>query len=171
MLATSEITDCLIALPERCELRAELPSEAASYTLSTSMTRQSVLSTRVEAAWTFRSSRTAKRRPLPLMAVRYAPDGLDEANRATPGSVTRLPIWLERGQGAGPVKRLRLEMSADDGATWHAVPVAASGPGWTALVRNPATPGFVSLRVTAQNGSGGGLTQTIVRAYAVGPAV
>ncbi|MGW0201802.1 hypothetical protein [Nonomuraea sp. NPDC003201] len=115
MLATSGITDRLIALPERCELRAELPAGAASYTLSTSMSRQSVLSTR----------------------------------------------W----------RRLRLEMSADDGATWHAVPVAASGSGWTALVRNPATPGFVSLRVTAQNGSGGGLTQTIVRAYAVGPAV
>ncbi|MBE1588709.1 S8 family serine peptidase [Nonomuraea angiospora] len=170
VLATSEITDCLIALPERCELRAELPAGAASYTLSTSMNRQSVLSTKVEAAWTFRSSHTAERQALPLMAVRYVPDGLDDANRATPGSLTRLPIRVERAQGAGPVKRLRLETSADDGATWHAVPVAASGSGWTALVRNPATPGFVSLRVTAQNGSGGGLTQTIVRAYAVGPA-
>ncbi|MGW6499693.1 S8 family serine peptidase [Nonomuraea angiospora] len=170
VLATSEITDCLIALPERCELRAELPAEAASYTLRTSMSRQSVLSTKVEAAWTFRSSRTAKRRPLPLMAVRYAPDGLDDANRARLGSLTRLPIWVERGRGAGPVKLLRLETSADDGATWHAVPVAESGSGWTALVRNPATPGFVSLRVMAQDGSGGGLTQTIVRAYAVGPA-
>ncbi|MET8335583.1 hypothetical protein ABZV14_07250 [Streptosporangium canum] len=66
------------------------------------------------------------------------------------------------------MRSLRLEMSSDDGTSWRRVPVAPTASGWTAVVANPRTPGSVSLRVTATDASGAGLTQTITRAYAVG---
>ncbi|MEU7002335.1 S8 family serine peptidase [Nonomuraea sp. NPDC046570] len=173
VLAEAGLANCSIWEPETCELRAQLPAEAASYTLSASMRRQvpySALSTGVDAVWTFRSSRTATEQPLPLMAMRYAPAGLDAFNRARPGSLTRLPLWVERNPGAvkGVVKTVRLEMSSDDGATWRRIPAVRTASGWTAVVPNPRTPGFVSLRATVTDTSGTALTQTVTRAYAVG---
>ncbi|MEV0148691.1 MULTISPECIES: S8 family serine peptidase [unclassified Nonomuraea] len=225
--------------PRSCELRAALPAEKAAYTLTTSMSRRvpySALSTEVRASWTFLSSHTEEARALPLMAVRFAPAGLDGLNRARPGSVTRVPLWAERNPGAqrtairwvrlessvddgrtrhwvtavptgekfmavrfapagldglnrarpGSVTRVplwaernpgaqrtairwvRLESSVDDGRTRHWVTAVPTGEKFMAVVPNPRTPGFVSLRVTAADGSGTRLTQTITRAWAVG---
>ncbi|MEV0350304.1 S8 family serine peptidase [Nonomuraea sp. NPDC050680] len=170
VLARAGLTGCAIEIPGTCELRANVPGEAATYTISTSLRRQvpySTLSTAVDAVWTVRSAHTAGERPLPLMAMRYAPAGLDDLNRAAPGSMTRLPMWLEGSPGA-PVKSVRLEMSDDDGATWRLIPTARAGSGWTATVPNPRTPGHVSLRTRVEDASGAGLTQTVIRAYAVG---
>ncbi|MEQ4722294.1 S8 family serine peptidase [Nonomuraea sp. B19D2] len=173
VLATGDLSDCDVFVPERCELRADLPAGTGAYTLTASMRRQvphSALSTGVESVWTFRSAATAKEQPLPLMAVRYSPAGLDTSNRATPGSATRLPLWVERNPGSAraEVTSVRLEMSADDGANWRPVAVTRTGSGWSAVLPNPRTAGFVSLRATVADTAGARLTQTIVRAYAVG---
>ncbi|WP_066941653.1 S8 family serine peptidase [Microtetraspora fusca] len=173
VLATTDIADCEVYQKEECELHADLPAQSGAYTLTASTRRQvphSTLSTGVESVWTFRSATTAKEQPLPLMAVRYSPAGLDDSNRAKPASITRLPLWIERNPGApkSAVKSIRLEMSSDDGASWRRIPVVPTPSGWTAMVPNPRTPGFVSLRAVATDTSGAGLTQTITRAYAVG---
>ncbi|TMR89067.1 S8 family peptidase [Nonomuraea basaltis] len=167
VLAEANLADCVLDKRESCRLQAMLPAASATYTLRASMRRQvpySVLSTAVESVWTFRSARTETKRPLPLMAVRYAPGGLDDLNRAGPGSLTELPIRVE-----GAASTLKLELSSDDGTSWRAIPVHRTATGWTAMVPNPRTPGFVSLRTTANGASGTTLTQTIIRAYAVGP--
>ncbi|MGW4967967.1 S8 family serine peptidase [Nonomuraea sp. NPDC004186] len=169
-VARAELSTCDAFDPGRCELRAALAAGTGAYTLTASMRRSSsALSTAVESVWTFRSGTTAKEQALPLMAVRFRPEGLDDANRAAGGSVTRLPLWIERDPGSGPadVRSLRLEMSADDGAHWRAVPVVRKGSGWTAAVPNPRTAGFVSLRAVVTDMSGSAVTQTITRAYAV----
>lgn len=114
----------------------------------------------MEAVWTFRPARTAQREPLPLAAVRYAPEGLDGFSRARPGSITRLPIWME----GAPARVTSLEVSGDDGTTWQRIPVTDKA----ATVRNPQVAGFDSLRVTAWGAAGTEQTQTIIRAYAVG---
>ncbi|MFF0249193.1 hypothetical protein ACWEU6_19720 [Streptosporangium sandarakinum] len=130
----------------------------------------SALSTGVESVWTFRSATTEKPQPLPLTAVRYGPGGLDESNRAKPGGVTRMPVWIERNPGAAAAetRSIRLEMSTDDGTSWRRVPLVRTGSGWTAVLRNPSAAGFVSLRAAVTDTAGTGLTQTITRAYAVG---
>ncbi|MFG1679637.1 S8 family serine peptidase [Nonomuraea sp. NPDC049269] len=173
VLATADLAGCWIYEPEGCELRADLPSGRGSYTLTASMRRQvqhSALSTGVESVWTFPSATTAKEQPLPLTAVRYSPEGLDTSNRAKPGSVTRVPVRIERNPGSAKAeaKSIRLEMSTDDGANWRKIPVVRTGSGWTATVPNPATAGFVSLRAVVTDTAGVGVTQTITRAYAVG---
>ncbi|GAA0930027.1 S8 family serine peptidase [Nonomuraea longicatena] len=173
VVAKTDYTGCYVFDPRGCGVEATLPAEAATYTLTATGTRQvphSTLSTSVEAAWTFRSARTASAQALPLTAVRFAPHGLDDHNRAKPGSTTTIPIWTERNPGAtkAQVKSLRLEMSADDGATWTTVPVKAAGPHWAARIANPAAAGFVSLRASATDGNGDTVTQTVRRAYAIG---
>ncbi|MEU1725108.1 S8 family serine peptidase [Nonomuraea sp. NPDC005692] len=170
-IATTGITGCLPYRSEECTLTATLPQADAAYTLTASSRRpEANLSTAVDAVWTFHSARTAKPEPLPLMAVRYAPQGLDDANRARPGSRTILPIQVERAPGAAraAVSSIRLEASADDGRTWRPVHVRASRSGWTARLDNPATAGYVSLRATVTDKAGNGVTQTVTRAYAVG---
>ncbi|MFI7128229.1 S8 family serine peptidase [Nonomuraea sp. NPDC050153] len=172
VIAKADVTGCAPTEPDKCRLSAQVPQAAETYTLTASVRRQAphaALTTAVDAVWTFRSAGTAKPSPLPLMAVRYAPTGLDDSNRARPGSVTRVPIWIERNPGAAKaaVPFLKLEMSTDDGATWRPIPVLSGTSGWTALLANPGTPGFVSLRATATDTAGSRVIQTISRAYAV----
>ncbi|MEU4230089.1 S8 family serine peptidase [Nonomuraea sp. NPDC026600] len=173
VVSTIDYNRCGMWDSDTCRLTASLPAEPATYTLSATASRQvpySTLSTKVESTWTFRSASTAKREALALTAIRYAPEGLDEYNRAKPGSSTRLPIWIERNPGApaAAVKSIQLQMSVDDGATWQNIRVRAKGPGWTAQLTNPRTAGFVSLRATSTDTASNSVSQTIHRAYAVG---
>ncbi|MEV4369909.1 hypothetical protein AB0J71_22760 [Nonomuraea sp. NPDC049637] len=148
-------------------LHAALRPEPATYTLKASARRgvpYSALSTAVESVWTFRASSADGHRPPPLTAVRLTPT-LDDHNRARPG--TRTPLTLDpssRQEGT----RVRLETSDDDGRTWRPVPVTRSARGWLAVVLNPRTAGFVSLRATVTDTPTTRLTQTVIRAYAVG---
>ncbi|MBN6051086.1 S8 family serine peptidase [Nonomuraea sp. RK-328] len=172
VIARSELSTCSPWNPATCSLAAELPPDPATYTLTVSARRQSpdaALSTSVDIDWTFASARTETSRPLPLAAVRYAPAGLDDSNRAKRGSLLRTSLWVERNPGApkAAVRSLQVEMSTDDGASWRQVPIVPSETGWTALIANPRTPGFVSLRATATDTAGARVTQTITRAYAV----
>ncbi|MGA5763242.1 S8 family serine peptidase [Nonomuraea bangladeshensis] len=173
VIAKSELSGCAPWDPGTCTLAAELPPDPATYTLTVSARRQSpeaALSTAVDTSWTYVSARTETSQPLPIMAVRYAPSGLDDHNRAKPGSLTRTPLWIERNPGApeAAVRSVKLEMSTDDGTNWRQVPVVPAASGWTALLANPRTSGFVSLRATATDATGARVSQTITRAYAVG---
>ncbi|MGI5289758.1 S8 family serine peptidase [Nonomuraea polychroma] len=173
VISTIDYTRCGPWEVDSCRLTAGLPAEPATYTLSATAGRQvphSTLSTKVESTWTFHSASTAKREALALAAVRFAPEGLDEYNRAKPGSSTRLPIWIERNPGApaAAVKSIHLQISVDDGATWRDIRVRAKGSDWTAQLTNPRTAGFMSLRATSTDTAGNTVSQTIHRAYAVG---
>ncbi|MDR8414168.1 S8 family serine peptidase [Nonomuraea sp. 3-1Str] len=170
VLGQADLAGCAPAEPEKCLLKARMPAEAATYTLTASAQRPAALSTKVEAAWTFRSERTDRARPLPLTAVRYLPEGLDDHNHAKPGSTTVIPVRLQRNPGApaARVTSITVETSFDDGATWRPVRPARSGSGWTVRVANPAAPGFVSLRAQVTDAAGDRVTQTITRAYAIG---
>ncbi|MFI0424045.1 S8 family peptidase [Spongiactinospora sp. 9N601] len=150
-----------------CTLGAEVPGAESTYTLTMSGRRQvpySALATAVDATWTFRSG-TVDAKPLPLITVRPAAQGLDALNRAERASLTRIPLMFERH--ASPAlgrSRPKVEVSFNDGATWRRVPVSHTRGQWTAMVRNPAAGDFASLRVSAESGDST-FTQTIIRAY------
>ncbi|MBF8194571.1 hypothetical protein ITP53_54755, partial [Nonomuraea sp. K274] len=99
---------------------------------------------------------------------------LDLLNRAPAGR----PYTFEIGAGphssirkAPDVRRVKVEYSVDDGATWRtALTVKRGKDRYQSLLAHPplnATSGFVSLRVTASDQAGGAVTQTIKRAYAL----
>ena len=62
---------------------------------------------------------------------------------------------------------VRLQVSYNDGKSWHTVSLARHGRGWTASVHDPAS-GYVSLRSTVIDSAGDSTVQTIDRAYQVG---
>jgi hypothetical protein len=148
-----------------------VPTEPASYRLATTVSRSvSELSTRIDAEWTFQSTRAAGagRQALPLMVVRFAP-ALDPTSSARAGRPFTVPLYLQRQQGAryGALRTLTVEVSYDDGATWVPTRLTGSGDHRRAQLRHPNRNGYVSLRARALDAAGNEVRQTILRAYRI----
>lgn len=149
---------------------ADVPGGAASYRLEAEADTTSLgtFSTRVQAAWTFRSQRAKKPTALPLAAVRFHPV-VDHEGRAKPGQAV-VPVSVQRQPGSEPwlVERLAVDVSYDDGKTWERGSLRRKGHDkWELTVRPPAGATYVSLRAKAGGTGGNGVEQTIVRAYGV----
>jgi hypothetical protein len=151
----------------------DLPPEQATYRLEIAVTPpDSEISTSVTSSWTFRSKRVdgPQAAALPLLSVRYSPD-LDERNHARPGKHYMVPLELSRQPGAGSavIERPAVQISYDDGKTWHrsrVTPRGANRARWSAEADNPDG-GAVSLRILAKDTDGNEIQQTIIRAYLV----
>ncbi|MEV6105311.1 S8 family serine peptidase [Streptomyces sp. NPDC051940] len=110
---------------------------------------------------------------LPLILVGYDIP-VDLSNAAPSGRLFTFDVTTSRPAGyMGPAAKVRrVEVSYDDGATWQPADqlnVHDDGTAQAAL-RHPervATSGYVSLRVTADDGAGDRTVQTVVRAYAL----
>jgi hypothetical protein len=125
------------------------------------------LSTRVRAAYRFRSGRADERDALPLIAVRFAPQGLDGRNRARAGTTTNVPIWIEK-YGDATIRSLAIHASYDSGKTWRGLDVRRHGRDWSTRIPNLRS-GFVSLRAQATDSAGNSVRQVIINAYPVKP--
>lgn len=138
-----------------------VPAAAGAYRLTTEGVRGDLfdVSTKVSAAWTFTSASGDK--TIPLSVLRF--NGMvDESNSARAGRPFLLPVsmQLEDGSAVTP-RKLAVEVSFDEGKTWRRATVANN----TALLFHPADAKSVSLRAKAEDGRGGTVEQTIVRAY------
>ncbi|MCK2216674.1 S8 family serine peptidase [Actinomadura sp. ATCC 31491] len=123
------------------------------------------LSTRTRAVWTFASGHAAGTEVLPLLTARFdAP--VDLRNQAASRTL-RLAVAHQEGAAASPVRDVTLEVSYDDGATWHATRLRGTGEGGYATTLARATGGFVSLRLKAADAAGDTLSQEVIRAYAL----
>ncbi|QLQ37703.1 S8 family serine peptidase [Micromonospora robiginosa] len=147
----------------------EAPPGVANYRVDTLATRSFTdLSTEVSASWTFRSKRVPGDTParLPAMAVRFAPS-LSVDGTAPAGRTFTVPVTVQRQPGApsGTVAALTVDVSYDGGKTWRKATLKKQGAGWTATVRHPAGPGYVSLRAAARDDAGNTVTQRIIQAY------
>ncbi|MBP2335636.1 subtilisin family serine protease [Saccharothrix coeruleofusca] len=144
----------------------EVPAGNGDFRLETEAVRAegvSEFSTEVRGRWTFRSGTTTGEQPLPLTVVRFAPE-LDDEGAARAGALLRVPLVVDQQLDTG-VRRVQVEASFDDGATWRQVLVLGN----TALVHNPDNPGgFVSLRVKGADGRSNTFEQTVIRAYKLG---
>jgi subtilisin family serine protease len=147
-----------------------VPPASSTYRLEyeTDRTTGFVNSTKVSGSWTFRSAEagTDKWHAVPISSVGFAPQ-LDLANTAPGATAFRLPVKLTRQPGAAPsaVRRITVEVSYDDGATWRSVPLAPTGgDSWVAHLLHPRK-GSVSLRASATFADGGAVDYTVIRAY------
>ncbi|AWS41732.1 S8 family serine peptidase [Streptosporangium sp. 'caverna'] len=138
----------------------------ARYRLEYSVTAPSLrLSTRRDTVWEFDSAHNASSVALPLTAIGFAPD-LDLTNTAKAGRVMTIPITFTRQATAGKVRKVDVDVSFDDGATWQKAPVVQLLGTSSAVVRNPGGPGYVSLRGHVVDSAGNKVTMTVIRAYA-----
>ncbi|GAA3464829.1 S8 family serine peptidase [Saccharothrix longispora] len=156
-------------VPSSGYFRGAVPAGPGTYVLRVEAGRSGVaeLSTRVAADWTFASDTVAGKdpRPLPLLAVRFAPV-LDRSNRAAAGRPFAFPVYVQRNGATGAAGvRTAVQVSYDDGATWKPVPLVRLGERWIAAVRHPAGADFVSLKAQARDAEGNSVDQTIIRAY------
>ncbi|BET52132.1 S8 family serine peptidase [Kitasatospora aureofaciens] len=124
-------------------------------------------STRSRTVWDFTSATTDPSRltPLPLVQLDYAVDAdlSGRAHRRTDLTVTA--SHLEGAARAGAIHAATVEVSYDDGATWHRSALRKSADGWTARLDAPRKARYASLRTTARDTEGNGVSQTLIRAF------
>ncbi|HEY0471332.1 MAG TPA: S8 family serine peptidase [Kribbella sp.] len=146
-----------------------LPAAAATYKFVTSGTRLSVsgLSTRTELALTYESAASESEVLLPLRTVRYQP-AVDSRNTVKRSPVTVLPVLVDGLPGATlpKVEKLRIQVSGDDGKTWHATAVVPAGHGtYKAIFATPNNAKSVSLKAHLVDAEGNITDQTTIAAY------
>ncbi|WP_234329249.1 MULTISPECIES: S8 family serine peptidase [unclassified Streptomyces] len=152
-------------------ISAEVAPDTLPYRLVADTTRDlpgRPYSTRTHTEWEFRSGHAdaTALHTLPLAQLDYAvaTDLSGRARRRTEVTVT--PSHLA-GVAGGKFGIVTLDVSYDDGATWHraATTGRSRGEGTRFRLEAPAGARFVTLRASARDGAGSGVTQTVVRAF------
>lgn len=141
----------------------------AEYTLRTTVEPpEAGLSTHIDAEWTFTSAHDDNYVAIPLLALRFAPN-LDNDNAAPAGKRFTIPLYAQRNGDTAPatVNAPTVEVSYDDGKTWHPTTVTTHHDQWKATVNHPRDAKFVSLRSHVTDQDGNSQRQTIIRAYAL----
>jgi hypothetical protein len=127
-----------------------------------------LLSPRTSLTWRFKVGPG----PVPVAVISFQPQGLNVRNQASPGSLTRIRAWSTQSQYVyppGPASAARsfmVQVSYNNGTTWHVIRVNRLKGYWQFAVRNPRS-GYVTLRSTTVNAAGDSSVQTIYRAYQV----
>ncbi|MEU4292125.1 S8 family serine peptidase [Kribbella sp. NPDC026596] len=126
-------------------------------------------SPRTHTEWGFSSDQAdvTALETLPLIQLDYgvATDLSGLAHRRTELVVS--PSHLPGAAGVGEIADVKLELSYDDGASWHTARLKRKGASWTAQVDAPSKAGFVSVRATARDSAGNSITQTVDRAFGI----
>ncbi len=144
-----------------------VPGDRGTYTLTAEGTRSTWYdtATRASATWTFRSSHVDGEDyvKMDVSTIRYSPQ-LDADNAAPAGRHFLVPVAVVPQGTDSPehVRRLRVEVSYDSGATWSRATVLADR---FILLRHPDAAGTVSLRTKATDWDGSTVEQTIIDAY------
>jgi hypothetical protein len=103
----------------------------------------------------------------PLMTLGYDVAGMALNGSAPAGrQVLHLTVGHLQLSKAAPVKGATVQVSADDGKTWHDATVSGQAGQYTAVYSAPAG-SYVTLRVSASDAAGGQITETITRAYQI----
>jgi hypothetical protein len=136
------------------------------YRLVTTTKRDSTsypYSTRTRTAWDFVSD--AKTSRLPLIQLDYTVDTDISHRAARSAPITVTPSHLPGAPGTGSITSVTLDVSYDDGVTWHTQRLHRTAAGWTAGLKAPRTAQHVTLRTTARDAYGNRVEQTITRAF------
>ncbi|GAA1145773.1 S8 family serine peptidase [Kribbella jejuensis] len=144
-----------------------LPAAKTAYTLESTQTQSAgPSSTRMDLRWTFTSAATSTATRLPLLGIRFQPK-VDDHNRAVRKPITVLPVVVDPqdGQQLPAIRKLTVQVSGDDGKTWHNAAAVPIGHGrYTAIFETPAG-SSISVRSHLADGSGNQTDLTVVRAY------
>ncbi|MFG3203390.1 S8 family serine peptidase [Streptomyces sp. NPDC048192] len=144
------------------EATFKVPAGDAAYRLTTSVTRSAKVaraSSRIDAAWTFRSKKVSGAVQLPASALHYgATTGLDSTVPA--GRTVTFPVTVEGAAAGGNLKSLAVYVSYD-GKTFEKVDVR----GGKITVKNPAKGKSVSFRSEITDKKGNTSKITIYDAY------
>ncbi|WUD71282.1 S8 family serine peptidase [Streptomyces sp. NBC_00510] len=158
----------LVTRTEGGWLGGDVPAASGRYRLVTSTERTEgypySTATRTEWGFTSATPRTDDPQVLPLLQLDYGirTDAGGAARRDAELTVSASPL---PGASAGRVSTDAVEVSYDDGRTWHKLALRGADDG-AARVRldAPRRAEFLSLRVRASDKRGDTVTQTVIRA-------
>jgi subtilisin family serine protease len=124
-------------------------------------------STSTRTEWAFSSSDVAPGAIYspPLIQLDYAVD-TDRDGKA--GRIVDLTIGastLPSATDAGRIRTVQLEVSYDDGASWHNAKLRPGAGGWSTRISAPRAARAVTLRTTAHDTKGNRVNQQITRAF------
>jgi hypothetical protein len=149
---------------------ADVAPEPLPYRLVVDTTRDlpdRPYSSRTKTEWGFISDQADNTalEPLPLIQLDYtvSTDLSGRAHRRAGLTVT--PSHLPGAAGPGPISTVTLELSYDDGASWHTVKLQRSGNDWLGQLDAPSKAKYATLRTTARDTKSNTITQTVVRAF------
>jgi subtilisin family serine protease len=113
--------------------------------------------------WKFTSKAGDTETPLPLIQLDYGVK-TDLSGRAHHHA--GLTVTASQLPGVdSPVSTATVDLSYDDGRTWHRAAVDRQGDNWRTSLHAPRSARFVTLRVSARDGDGNSVTQTLTRAF------
>ncbi|RSN01278.1 serine protease [Streptomyces sp. WAC 01325] len=130
-------------------------------------------STATKTVWDFTSAagELYQGMALPLIQLDYAVD-TDRAGKARRNAdITVTPSHLasvfadQSLPSSDTIREVGLELSYDDGLTWHRQPLKRASGGWTAALKAPRSASYVTLRATARDNQGNAVRQSITRAF------
>ncbi|WP_308408623.1 S8 family serine peptidase [Streptomyces sp. AC627_RSS907] len=123
-----------------------VPEGDAQYRLTTSVERSAEVaaaSSRIDASWTFRSTRPADLTRLPASTARFAAvTGLD--SKVAADRTVIVPVTVEGAAAGRNLKSLTVQVSYDQGKTWKKVTVTKG----RIIIKNPAKGKSISFRAT-----------------------
>ncbi|WUH93667.1 S8 family serine peptidase [Streptomyces sp. NBC_00433] len=141
-----------------------VPAAAATYKLTTSVTRSGVaaVSTKVTAAWTFSSKEpsTPDEVRLPSSAVKFSP-ALSLASTSRAGASIKVPVSVQGSAAGRNLKSLKVYVSFDGGRHWKRLAVRNG----KVTVANPKAGKGVSFKADVTDKKGDTLSQAIYNAY------
>jgi subtilisin family serine protease len=126
-------------------------------------------STRTTTSWDFVSEAAEQdtSSPLPLIQLDYGVE-TDSAGKAKRNAQLTLTPSHLRDEALPPTSAIRqagMEVSYDDGATWHKARLTRTLEGWRTTLDAPRKASFVTVRATAHDDRGNAVRQTIIRAF------
>ncbi|MFD5058151.1 S8 family serine peptidase [Streptomyces sp. NPDC058394] len=150
----------LVLAPEKLRYRLLSENARGAWTNDYSTT------TRTE--WGFTSGRTAAGTfdVLPLIQLDYAVEGMNIAGKTgRHAGITVTPSHLPGAPSSDTIGTVRVDVSYDDGATWHHAALTHTARGWSTKLNAPAKARYVTLRTSAGDTEGNSVTQSITRAF------
>jgi hypothetical protein len=140
-----------------------------STAITTTWTWQSVYAARhtVPAWWSctdVEGDRNCVTQPLLTLGYAVASEGLDGLTAPGAQQLTVTPGHLQLA-AAPRATEVSVQVSFDDGKTWHAASVTKAGAAYHASFAAPKST-YVTLRVIAADAAGGRISETITRAWA-----
>ncbi|MEU1292451.1 S8 family peptidase [Streptomyces sp. NPDC005840] len=141
----------------------KVPAGDAEYRLTTSVKRSAKVaaaSTRIDAAWTFRSKKVSGMTKLPASMARFkAVTGLD--SKVAAGRTVSIPVVVEGAAKGSNLKSLAVYTSYDGGKTWKEVTVS----GGKIKVKNPAKGKSISFKAKITDKKKNTSTVAVYNAY------
>jgi subtilisin family serine protease len=162
----------LVSQAEGEDLDTDLHPGRLGYKLAATTERDPAVypySTRTRTTWRFTSGTAAEGKPaaLPLIQLDYGVDTDASGKADRSAKLTLTPSHLPGGPDSHAIHSAALDVSYDDGVTWHEQRLDQTHDGWRTKLRAPATAQHVTLRATAKDAYGDSVEQTIVRAFAL----